>query len=461
MKNQLLALALLAPSLALSSSIEDRVDELEMNALLNTVRFSGEFVTRADHIYDPYITQSKNTIDFSTGSIVDANTVYKGKSFNVHRSLFSLNMTAEISETLTFYGRMTASKLQNNFILLQDAPNQSADQNARTFAGTQIHLERAYFNWKILNSLSLSVGRLPTIEGGPTHIVLGESPRGTYPRLAYASNLDGYALTYSIGGFSIRGLYHPLSAVKANRGSSGYSYQPEWTLAGDRIRTDNELLTFMLEYSSPDLGFTRYFNFASQYFIINKLLVDDFSRDLPNTGASPIPGAVEEVEISSPLSINYISWVNYLEFSDIVGSGASLALTHVSTKSRGNKGSGFMANTAGEEKNGSAILLAAAYKLPLSALKNPIFGVEYLSSDQYYQFFNGLAWDPVGFHSTRGTASHIFWNQPLTTGLKLRVAHMMVDDKYSRGEFSGEPTELTGDAKGTVKTTYAELRLAF
>ena len=69
---------------------------------------------------------------------------------------------------------------------------------SRTYNGSDVLWKKAYFDFRILDQLVLSAGRLPLLKETP-QLCLGKAKMGTYPKLAYSAILDGLALTYKIG----------------------------------------------------------------------------------------------------------------------------------------------------------------------------------------------------------------------------------------------------------------------
>ncbi len=62
-------------------------------------------------------------------------------------------------------------------------------------------VERAFINYRVTDSLVFSAGRLPTIDGSPTHLPMGQSSMGSYPIFSYNAILDGVALTHKANVF--------------------------------------------------------------------------------------------------------------------------------------------------------------------------------------------------------------------------------------------------------------------
>ena len=165
MRLLLSSVAILISTWSLANDLEDRVDELEMKSLLQSVQLGGELIVRHDSV-------TKN---------IQRNNEYKEYTYSLDRLRFRLNLSADLSDRVTFYGRFVASKAQNEIFPVDDQNDDpiNRDQNGRAFRGADLYLERAYLNYKIMDGLVFSAGRLPIIEGGPYHLGYGEAPMGS------------------------------------------------------------------------------------------------------------------------------------------------------------------------------------------------------------------------------------------------------------------------------------------
>ena len=432
-----------------SSDFEDRLEELEMKSMLNSVQIGGELILRHDQI-------SKNT------NARDGST-YETVNFNVDRLRLRLNLMAELSDRVTFYGRLTTSKAQNEIFpdarTSDDALNK--DQNARAFRGAEMYLERAYFNVKITDDLVFTAGRLPIVDGPPYHLSYGEAPLGSYPLLSYHNNFEGYALTYSIGDLTLRGVYHPWSQFSRN---SNNSPNPAFGQNG-RLMGIGDVKVFNADYTFKNSGLARTITVMGQYMFADNLQVGD-QPALEGNLASFFSGDYGTSNLSFDLKLS----TAYLELFDIANSGFSLAMSHLKSIAE-NRGTlyqeiaaaqniGFYSNTENETVTGSATHVVASYNLPLSSLNHPTLGVEYNTMEKGAFYPNNNPIDPLRMLNTYGTVQHMFYVQPIDPYLKLRLGYIATDPTHSNAAF-GEPQELQGDAAKGDSVAYAELRLKF
>lgn len=481
MKKLLLLSAVLWSSSSYAD-LESRVSELETNALINPLRFGSEVVTRYDSI------ERDRCVDGTSpqGFPVPCETI-ESEKISVHRLKFRLNFEAKTSPKLSFYGRLSASKLMARLtgITAEDEAvgKTGEEQGGRNYSGSEMYLERAFFNYRLLDDLIFSAGRLPTVDGGPKHLTEGAPPMGTYPMLAYDAVLDGYALTYGLGDFTFRGVYHPVSNLHRSDSSGGLAKQKLFLA---NMPDKNEIYVGMIDYTNRKIGFARKLNVIFHYLTFEDFVFAD--AGVPNT--------------YSDLSMGYDSLVAYFELTNIARLGLNLGLTFHQTTMH-SKGSfmnpsalvdslrqqgvpeseikarveeslaqtpavGVMTDKRDDSTSGMGTQMVVSYRLPVKALKKPTVGLEYFSADKTYTFFNLFADDVAFMHSVRGGSSmHLFWSQPLDPNLKLRLGYITKEQKYQEGLIIGsKPKTISelraGQSKTTLKDTssvYFELNM--
>ena len=439
MRLLLSSVAILISTWSLANDLEDRVDELEMKSLLQSVQLGGELIVRHDSV-------TKN---------IQRNNEYKEYTYSLDRLRFRLNLSADLSDRVTFYGRFVASKAQNEIFPVDDQNDDpiNRDQNGRAFRGADLYLERAYLNYKIMDGLVFSAGRLPIIEGGPYHLGYGEAPMGSYPLISYNNNFDGYALTYANSGFVVRGIYHPWSSpVRDNNNVQSPAFG-----GNGRQMGIGEMKVLNFEYSNKKLGFARNFTTVFQHFFAENL-------QLPDTLENPNGGLL-------PSSLTFDGTLNtlYVELFDLMNSGFSIGITHTATTidTRGDLAGGALPVTlgffSGKDKDtvtGSINHVMASYNMPVKALMNPTIGIEYSQTTDDYFYPNNNPIDPLRMLSNLGSVSHLFYVQPLDEFLKLRLGTIAVKPERS-DNFFGTKSDLSGDAAKENSAAYAELRLKF
>lgn len=161
--------------------------------------------------------------------------------------------------------------------------------------GSRPYLRTAYFDWKLLDKLVLSAGRLPTTFGPPEHHKAGRSRLGTYPLTSFNIPLDGISLTsnfYSSKNLEAtsRTIYVPgaFNEPSAPQNGLSLSSSDKSTLA-----KGHEGFTQMLDldFKRPTPFYDRA-NFILQYSYI------DFGSFIERTGpadilSSQMPGTID------------------------------------------------------------------------------------------------------------------------------------------------------------------------
>jgi len=508
----LLMSALVATSMgAQAESLEDRVENLETNALLNAIQWNGSFSTSFDSI-------KSETTTSGTKTEIDNNPM---------RAQVAFDATAEVSNKVTFYSRFGASKFFNT---VDYAAGDAGFANAsRDEQGLEMYLERAYLNYKMMKGLTFSIGRLPTVDGAPAEMYDDLPRQGTYPFLAYGSQLDGMALTYSAGfmpqghSLSLRGVYTPLFNLKTDA-TTGSLVDPvrDGGLNAPKMKEQTALFTGMIEYQnkassmwddllaifqynkiqaiqlasnidkgtsaqavaiSPGLGgdgintsfnptgtsaltLTEKFAGSNLQFDLQTMTANFGLKNIANTGINfGFTYYKSEVESQGFSETNTSILTDFSSKVSTALQAAGKSATEANATAAAQAaalgkqlgiGKGVLTDSAKATIKGAAWMTQISYKLPVAFLKKPTFGVEYFKGDKELVNFTSNSEDLTGFYQTRGKAYHIWYTQPLDYSMKLRVGYRNQDHDYSKG-LLGAPTAVDM----TEKTMYATLRLTF
>ncbi len=420
-----------------AQALEKRVDALEYASYANTVTWNGFFESRYDSVK---IKPDGGTED----------------KFNLHRWLLGLDFKARPSDNLSFFGRVTASTLYNPGAG-EGSANNSSLTGARGYNDSVVRVERAFFNYEPIKNLSLTVGRLPTLDGPPNHLYDGLPRQGSYPKLIYAAILDGYALTYNLNvtdnqNLAIRFVNSPFSIIRPEFGGDGvisYKRPKVSTDPAGTEREDNDLVDIsgaMLDYTATGTGIARNINVIVQY-----LGWQDFKF--------------------LSMKWDYSRYAIYFELEDIMNMGFNFYGGTLSTTNKTEGGLtvgvnpatglpiqvGIMSNEADATVKGQGTLLGLGYRVPVAAVKNPLVGFESISSDKGYLIFDASVKEPFDFYGVRGSANQVYATFDLTPGLKLRVGQVSSNPKYESGLTVGEPKEN----KSKNSSFYANFRLDY
>ncbi|MFG1484072.1 DUF3373 family protein [Halobacteriovorax sp. HFRX-2_2] len=399
MKKSIIALAVLS-STAYASSLEDRVEDLELSRDLNTWSFSGELEARYDYF---------NQEDKLTDGHYNEDQYSLWARFDIH---------SKRSEKLDFYGRLAMSKYFNDFARRESSTSVISNSGSagRGKSGPELYVERAFINYKLDKNFTFTIGRLPTIEGPSFHLTKGTARSGTYPQLAYGAELDGMALTYGTkvlgGGLAVRAIYTPLNQ-RAMGGQDSFT-----DLNGVAVSSTEDMYSVMVDYEKLNLGWANRFNFIAQYVGFNDFFID-YTVDI----STPPPNPTQPTPVSS-LYFDYNAFVVYFELNGVAGTGLDLGLTYKNTKvdSKGTVGAfgGIFSDASGGESDGNVIMFDARYSFGKFKV-----GYEFIKSDDK-AFTVGLAdVDAIGFYSTPGTTGHhIFTSYDVDSDMRIILGYM-------------------------------------
>lgn len=445
---------------AVAASIEDRVSELEANQMLNYWSFGGNLQMMQDYLHS------------KQGSAEDSATW--------SRMLMSFDFNAKPDSDIQFYGRLTTSKYMN--ALSDFRSSQFGDLgDARAFNSSAVYLEKAYFDWKASENFIVSAGRLPTINGSPTHLWYGNPRMGTYPKLSYNSILDGVALTYKAinnpeSSLALRAILTPLGYVAEERDG----FTKATNAGGNEAKSTDGTMAFMLDYSNTQIGFADSFGAIFQYIKVDELILADTT-----SGGVSVLG-------SGTTSFNFLT--AQLELANIADTGLTASVTGVQTitDSQGmyyadgvmpggnpdgeidsvlNGGydapvGGFLSDGSNTKITGMGTLVSLQYRMPFEL--KPIIGVEYMMGDKGYNFFDIADAALDNFYQVNGNGLHIYYIQPLKGKLTIRLGYRQKTQEWGGANpLSGAVTEsLFGERekladKHVITTTYAVVNLDF
>ncbi len=498
----LLMSAVLATSYGVQAqSLEDRVEELETNALLNVVQWGGSLTTS----YDSISTETKSGTSTST------------TDHNPLRTQVAFDATAKVSDKVTFYSRFGASKFFNTFDL--QGSSAGSFSASRDETGVEIYLERAYLNYNITNNIIASIGRLPTVDGTPVEMYDDLPRQGTYPLMAYGAQLDGMALTYVASfmpkghGLSFRGIYSPIFNINRDSvtGDMATSVRSD-SLNAPEMKEQAALFTGMLEYQNKSSSMWDELLGIVQYNKVGGIELGDgvargtqmeaiakspsLGGDGVYTAYDPSGGGVNLTQAfaGSNLKFDFDSLTANFGLKNIANTGLNFGFTYYESKTKSSGfnetntailtevktkvtaasgatagqaasdqlasklgiGKGMMTDSSSATIKGKAWMAQVSYRMPVAFLSRPTIGFEYLKGDKNFLNFISNSEDLTNFYQTRGKAFHVWYTQPLDYSMKLRVGFRNQDHDYSKG-FLGAPTAVDL----TEKTMYANLKLAF
>jgi hypothetical protein len=385
---------------ATNSELESRIEDLELSRDLNIFSFSGDLENR----YDYYQTVDKKS---STSN----NNANKKR----YASYFRFNIEAKPTDRLSFYGRLAVSKNWNDFTtragtsVVSDSGSGGRDRD-----GGKLFLTRAFINYNITKTLTLSIGRLPTVDGPPYHEVEGTARAGAYPMLAYGNYLDGMALTHGMklnsGKLSSRFVYTPAQFVDNTTGATDFDSTDE---NGDKIDTQQNIFSFMVDYEVNSTKWYDSINFIAQYLIIDDFFVDSRS------GTTTV----------GHTTLTQNNLVLYTGLTNIAKTGLDFSVSYkmIDQETAGDMGGGVLGwygtNTNKVKKDGNVLLANLAYNFsPKWKL-----GAEYIKIDDYILQSDNTR-NIINFYGGEGsTGTHLYLVSKFDDNMKLIVGYMKKD----------------------------------
>lgn len=370
---------------ATNSELESRIEDLELSRDLNIFSFSGDLENRLDYY---------QTVD--NKSSTSANNANK-KRF---ASYFRMNIEAKPTDKLSFYGRLAVSKNWNDFTTRKGTSVVSdSGSGGRDRDGSKLFLTRAFINYNFTKSLTLSIGRLPTVDGPGYHEVEGTARAGAYPMLAYGNYLDGMALTHGMklgnGRLSSRIVYTPTQFVDSTTGSTDADSKDH---NNRKINPTQDIYSFMVDYEANATKWYKSMNLIAQYLVIDEFVIDSATVTSGTTTA-----------VNGNIKLTQKNLVLYAGLTGIAKTGFDFSLTYktIDQETEGSLVSSpvvaaFYGGDASKvKKDGKVILANVAYNVN-SKWK---FGAEYIKIDDYLLQTDNTR-NIIGFYGGEGSKGH-------------------------------------------------------
>lgn len=414
---------------AAAQTLEERVEALEYAGYENIFKFSGQLEMRFDSVTidnkDAYTSISDlATYLGSAGASGTTTTPAEDWNNGFAKLFFKMNMSAQPSDKLSFFGRLSTSKHLNAIGAEGTANTQYEEFNAgvTTRTNAAVWLERAFANYKFTENVTMTFGRLPTVGGAPKHLSRDEGMAGAYPALAYSAIFDGVAFTYSKK--SEAGANHSARLVWTPTTSPNLSSDaPVTSAAGSKMTSMNDWAALMYEYESNKTSFARKSHFITQYMSAN---------------GSP--------SSTSALVLQLQRYAMYWELLGVANSKFDFALSYSSNVIK-NEGSlaggaikGYLGLDDGDSATGASYILTTRYALT----PNSKIGLEYVSTESTAFTFDAASTLPINMYASFGSGYHLFYNHRFDGGLKMNLGYMAFnqDTTYSYVGLIGDEIEV-------------------
>ncbi len=387
--------------------IFERLDRTERKTLTDKMNFGFEFRTRYDNFAWTDTTGTKNINE---------------ENHNVWSNRFRLRMSAEISETLLFHGRMSVYK---RWADVDRTAKRYWDANSSELpSDNTVRLDRAYVDLLFPDlwvPLAFTVGRQPTVGGPPEHIKDLTEVRSTFPSIAFEREVEGVNLTLGLSRFTglensaLRIMYGKFLQVDnddaiwtTDKGEDVHLLwlQAESDLSGDWHST-KAMLTYLRSWNYPGSPYESVTQQAGDLGYHETYSGTFFAEDFLNTG---------------------LAWFATAAYSKTHGSGDTI---RVDKDGDGTPETyGLLSPDGNADREGYAIYLGARLDLPIEALHTPKLGLEFNHGSRYWWTIHAGTEDPADKLATRGNAWEAYYIQPLMKGALLRFGAVWINYDY-------------------------------
>jgi len=400
-----------------NDELEERVDEIETSTLTDKIKFGFEFRSRVDTF--------NNTS--AAGNEYKANNVWSNR--------LRLNMGSKITDDMKFTGRLSMYKNWSDTGSAYAFTGQDPMQGRRP-GNSGVYVERAYIDWKVLKGevpVILTIGRQPSSDG-PSHQFKDNTVRkSTYSALSFDGATDGIVATIALNKLSgIDGMAVRIGYGKGYQADTGMSY-----VGSPTSIADSDVLGIFFDTS---LGMD------GSLLQISAVKADDVASMVPdnNKNIGEIMLYTAMLEFTNIADTNIDVFAHYA-ISQSKPNGEYSLMNPGAIPGPTNPPLGLLTSTPGdtESKNGSAYWLGARYTLPLESMNNPRIGIEYNhGSENWFSFTQGSN-DLTNKLATRGSATELYYIQPINRYAHLRLGATMIDYEYTGSGYQiGQPMDM-------------------
>ena len=425
----LASLLALTPLVAAEKSLQqqidelsDRVDQNELQATLNKVKFGLDFNASMNNFF----------IDNNGVSSTQANKWLMG---------LYLNMNADVTKYAKFTGRLAMTKAFGDLSWMPSASYvTSLDAGKGVAGGSAVYVERAYVDLFLGNYWALTVGRLPGTEGPGYNLRNGAARMSTYPALLVNALGDGGVVTFKpytdaalrVGFAKV---YQPLY-ITANSGGGNIFNEDSGNGQADMNLMFAAFETPFLPKSAGKSLLMLSYMYISNYSVPPKLV------SLVNQSAGALMGSVDGKNIGDLQYANI-----HLENFNLAGSGFNWFASF--TWANGTNGHNFLG--AATPLAGSAIFdQKGSYALHVGARydfgSHFKLGYEYFhGSKNWYAFSRVSANDPMNIRNTRGDVHDVYAIFQVDTFQFFRLSYTYLHRDYEMASTYGAtaPTDIT------------------
>lgn len=425
-----------------NDDLEDRIDTVETSTMVDKINFGLEFRTRVDNF---------------SGTKADGTTYSQN---NVWSNRLRLNMKSKITDKMKFTGRLTMYKnwADSGQAYIYDSMD---SMQARRPSNSGLFVERAYVDWTVENSqlpLILTIGRQPSSDG-PSHQFKDNTVRkSTYSALSFDGAADGITATLPLNKLtSIDGMALRVGYGKGYQKDTGTAY-----VGNSNVISDSNVYGLFLD---SGLGL------EGSLFQISAVKADNVASMVTNNNKNigDIALYTAMLEFTNIADTNLDLFAHYA-VSQSSPNGQYSLMDTTNNPGPANPPLGLLTSNPGDtvQKNGSAYWLGARYTLPFNSINNPRVGLEYNHGSQNWFSFTQGSNDLTNKLATRGSATEVYYIQPINRYAHLRLGATMIDYDYTGSGYQiGAPlsmenaTTMNPQALDKLKNIYLLFNVAY
>jgi len=402
------------------------IEKVEAKQFRDKLHFSLGFKTNLDNFNKKY---------------VDGHTV---RNNNVWSTKLMLNMKADITKNMNFYGRLSMYKYWGSSNI---HPFTYYDNmQGRVPADSGLYVERAYINWFLTPDsyipLTATIGRQPSSDGPSNQFKDNTVRKGTYSALLYDGAADGIILSADLSKMtSIPETILRLGYAKgyAYNESSPYATNAFIGPANNDVDDTNVIGIFLdTSIKGIDRSFIQ-LSYSHMYDIIaNPLDTNTNNNHNPNIGSVDLYGAMVEFTNFKNTHLDM-----FAQFGCSVAhpNGESYIIKNPTTGQEYHIG---LLSQDGDTstKTGYATWLGGRYGF--GKKQKYKIGLEYNHGTQNWINLTQGSFDIYNKLATRGDAYEAYLMYVINRYANLRFGYINIDYKYTRsGWFVGESKPIS------------------
>ena len=410
-----------------TQSIDDvyeNIDSVEAEGLQDKINFGLGFKTNIDNFRKTY----------ANGYEVSSNNTWSNK--------LMLNMKADITENMNFYGRLSMYKYWGSSYI---HPYTYYDNmQGRVPADSALYVERAYLNWflfkETLLPIAFTIGRQPSSDGPSSQFKDNTVRKGTYSVLLYDGAADGIVLTADISQI----IKLPKSYLRFGY-AKGFGYSETSQNVGNAFigASNNDIkdtdvagvfLDTTLPYMQNSLIQVSYSKMMN--IVANPL--DQNSSTNKNIGDVDLYGAMIELSNINNTHLDLFAQYGY---------------SHATPNNNSYLNYGGLLEDAGDtrSKDGDSFWIGSRYGF--GEKQKYKLGLEYNQGSQNWINLTQGSFDIYNKLATRGDAFEAYMMYVINRYANLRLGYVNIDYKYTRsGWFVGKSENISSSSVNAQNT---------